>query len=144
MNRAASEGTERGKVRCAATPGPSSLTLSPRREKILLYKDERKIAFVLRRWRLIKCVLGEARSGRVPATATGVALKPPPEQRDESARELIPCATFNIWMDGKPIYSYFILGQGLQAKHVNPLLVFQLIVFLTVSINDKSKTISCL
>lgn len=55
-------------------------------QKILLYKDERKIAFVLRRCgALIKCVLGGARtSGAV--------------QEDGSARELIPFASFNIWM----------------------------------------------
>lgn len=51
-------------------------------QKIFLYKDERKIAFVLRRHgALIKCVLGGARTPG--AVAEG-----------GSAHELIPCAPF--------------------------------------------------
>lgn len=55
-------------------------------QKILLYKDERKIAFVLRRCgALIKYVLGGART-------SGAGLE------DGSARELFPSASFNVRM----------------------------------------------
>jgi hypothetical protein len=52
----------------------------------LLYKDERKIAFVLRR-----------QTPWLSAFFVGLELRAPGPE-DGSARELIPCASFNIWI----------------------------------------------